>query len=127
MKNTRQKTGENGFTLLEMLIAVIIMAVGLLGMAALQGTAMMGNTFGGMNTEATALVMDKIEEYRHTPYGNIAEGTTTDSNLGTGSFYTRATTVQFHTPINDVKTVTVTVSWTSPTPHSVSFQTLVAK
>ena len=127
MNNNSKRAGEDGFTLLEMLIAVIIMAVGLLGMAALQGTAMMGNTFGGMNTDATALVMDKIEEYRHTPYRNIAEGTTTESNLGTANQYTRTTSVQFHTPINDVKTVTVTVSWTSPSTHSVSFQTLIAK
>ena len=127
MRNKRQWASEDGFTLLEMLIAVIIMAIGLLGMAALQGTAMMGNNFGGMNTEATALVMDKIEEYGHTPYGSISEGTTTESNLGTASQYTRATTVQFHTPINDVKTVTVTVSWTSPSSHSISFQTLISK
>ncbi|MFH0844696.1 MAG: prepilin-type N-terminal cleavage/methylation domain-containing protein [Pseudomonadota bacterium] len=118
---------DDGFSLVEMLVAISILAVGLLGMAALQGTAIRGNAFGMRNTEAVALIEDKIEEYKNTPYANIAEGSTTETNLGTSGIFTRTTTVQKDVPVNDTKTLTVQISWSDPTSHTFSFQTIISK
>ena len=118
---------DEGFSLVEMLVAISILAVGLLGMAALQGTAIRGNALGMRNTEAIALIEDKIEYYKNTPYTNIAEGTTTETGLGSGSIFTRTTTIQKDVPVNDTKTISVQVSWSDPVSHSISYQTVISK
>ncbi len=127
MIKSLDKSGESGFTLLEMLIAITILAIGLLGMATLQVTAIKGNAFGMKNTEATALIEDRIEEYKNTPYANISEGAETEPNLGSGGIFTRRSTVQKDTPVNDAKTIIVQVSWTDYMTHSFSFRTIVSK
>lgn len=117
---------QRGFSLLEMLVAITILAVGLLGIAGLQGTTIRRNVSAMRNTEATALIEDKIEEYRNTPYANITVGTETDPNLGSSGIYTRTSTVQENAPLNDTKTITVQVSWSDPTTRQFSFQTIVS-
>ena len=109
------KAGDSGFSLLEMLIAMTILAIGLLGMATLQIAAIRGNTFGIRNTEATALIEDKVEEFKSTPYESISPETVIESNLGSGGIFTRKSIVEDDTPITDMKTITVEVSWTDYT------------
>ena len=121
------KKGEGGFGLLEMLVAITILAVGLLGMAALQGSAIRGNARGIRNTEATALIEDGMEAYRNSPYASIASGTTTEPNLGSFGMYTRKSTIQQDVPMNNTKTITVEVSWQDPGTHKFSFQTIISK
>jgi len=121
------KAGDSGFSLLEMLIAMTILAIGLLGMATLQIAAIRGNTFGIRNTEATALIEDKVEEFKSTPYESISPETVIESNLGSGGIFTRKSIVEDDTPITDMKTITVEVSWTDYTTHTFSFRTIVSK
>lgn len=122
------KTNECGFSLLELLIAITILAIGLLGMAGLQATAIKGNSFGIRNTEATALIEDKIEAYKNTPYASISAGITTETNLGSGGIFTRKSTVEDNTPATDMKTITVQVSWTDVIgTHTFSFRTIVSQ
>jgi len=52
---------ENGFTLLEILIAISLLTIGLLAVASMQVMAIRGNSFSGGTTEATKLAMDRIE------------------------------------------------------------------
>ena len=60
-----------GFTLLEVLIALIVFAVGLLGIAGMMIASIRGNTFASRLSAATNLAQDKIEELRNVPYINI--------------------------------------------------------
>lgn len=127
MKILNDKIGRSGFSLLELMIVIVILAVGLLGVAGLQARAIKGNSFAMRNSEAVSLIEDRIEAYKNTLYADISEGNETETGLGSNGLFTRKTTVQKDIPVNNTKTVIVEVSWKDSTNHSCSFQTVIAK
>lgn len=60
-----------GFTLLELLIAMVVLAFGLMGVSGMIITSVKGNAFGNQMMRATALAQDKIEELRNTDYKQL--------------------------------------------------------
>jgi len=113
-----------GFTLLEVLIAISILTVGLLGVAQMQIMGIRGNYFSGNTTAALTLAEEKMEDLLGKSYtdaelaGSGAPGTDhndldnpIDETGQTGGIYNRMWTVIDNTPITDTKTVTVSVSW----------------
>ena len=70
-KTNIQEKRQYGFTLLEVLIALLILSIGLLGLAALQTTALRSNQMASMRTTATTLVYDIIDRMRANPQGVI--------------------------------------------------------
>ena len=65
--------GENGFTLLEVLIALLVLSIGLLGLAALQTTGLRYNQMASMRTLATQFTYDITDRMRSNPVG-VANG-----------------------------------------------------
>lgn len=61
-----------GFTLLEVLIALLILSIGLLGLAALQTTGLRSNQMASMRTQATQTVYDITDRMRANPAGVTA-------------------------------------------------------
>ncbi|HOB61103.1 MAG TPA: type IV pilus modification protein PilV [Candidatus Competibacteraceae bacterium] len=53
-----------GFTLLEILVSIIILAVGLLGLASLQATSIRFNQSAYLRSQATVLAYDMIDRMR---------------------------------------------------------------
>jgi type IV pilus assembly protein PilV len=102
-----------GFTLLEVMIALVILAIGLLGLAGLQIMAIKGNSFGQQMTAASTLAQNQLEALRESA-GSLSNGndTVTDQN---GITYTRTWTVAANQPQTNMDTVDITVSWTGPT------------
>ncbi len=102
-----------GFTLLEVMIAMVILAIGLLGLASLQIMAIKGNSFGQQMTVASTIAQNQLEQLRRTPAA-LANGnnTFTDQN---GVTYTRSWIVAANQPQTGMNTVTMTISWTGPT------------
>ena len=62
------QSGENvyqhGFSLVEVLVAILLLTVGLLALAQMQTRAVASNAFGNELTQATFLAQDKLEELR---------------------------------------------------------------
>jgi type IV pilus assembly protein PilV len=110
---------EDGFTLIEVLVAITIFAVGLLAVAAMQNSAILMNSTAGKLTNLSTWGMDKIEELSALSYtdpwletagnppGNDSAGNTHQEVSGD---YTISWTVIDDNPLPSTKNITVTVA-----------------
>jgi len=63
-KSRWRGTPQQGFSFVEMLVAILLLTVGLLALAKMQTNAVANNAFGNQLTQATFLAQDKMEELR---------------------------------------------------------------
>ena len=77
-----------GFTLLELLIALVIFAVGILGVYSMQITSITGNTKSRVISEASVVAADQVEQFLSVEYDNWTDtdgdGTGQDTNITNG-------------------------------------------
>jgi type IV pilus assembly protein PilV len=104
-----------GFSMIEVLIALVILSVSLLGLAGLMVTTTRGNSFGNHMTEAVTFAQDKLEELRVTPRDLIVSNFD-DVQGSTGMSYRRRWTISSlpnptPPPTDLQKGITITVSW----------------
>ncbi len=123
MSRGRARTG--GFTILEVLVAMGVMAIGLIGVLGLQRTSMQASGYSRHATEAAVLGEDKLEQLRTTPIALAADGSEIVDATGavdaTGMF-TRTWTLDW---VSDLATLTVTVAWGEDDgAHQVAFRTV---
>jgi len=83
IKHSRNK--QQGFTLLEVLIALLILSIGLLGLAALQTTGLRSNEMASMRTTSTMLAYDISDRMRANPQGFADGDYVIDSGPVTGT------------------------------------------
>lgn len=125
-----------GFTLIEVLIALAIFSIGILGVAAMQTSSTRGNTAAGKVTSNVTWATDRIEELMALPYahadisaGNhsVAAGNLTTATDGidnnsdgrideageTGNI-TIEWTITDDIPMNRTKNIQITVTRTGP-------------
>jgi len=69
LANKYLTTKDSGFTLLEVLIALLVLSIGLLGLAALQTTGLRSNQMASMRTQATQITYDITDRMRANPVG----------------------------------------------------------
>jgi type IV pilus assembly protein PilV len=111
---------ENGFTLIEVLIALTIFAVGLLAVAAMQTSAVKMNSTSNKMTNLSTLAMDQIEKLSALPYTDPAfdpAGNPYENNMGD---YTVSYTVTPDSPMQNIMTIQVTVTGRGKT-ENISF------
>jgi len=66
-------TDNRGFTLIEVLVAMVIATIGLVGLAMMQGYAIQGNGTGSQYTKATFLAQERLERIKEGNY--VSDGT----------------------------------------------------
>ena len=118
-----------GFTLIEVMIALVILAAGLLALMTLQIVSIRANAFSSEMTYAGMLAQRRLEQVRNTAYDSITPGTVTDivpaSDVTKGMSYTVETKVDNNTPATDMKTVTLKLTWKgSPAGSATGAQTV---
>jgi prepilin-type N-terminal cleavage/methylation domain-containing protein len=72
MKHLPRRDSERGMSLIEVMVALIVSAIGLFGALALIGTLLKGGDFSRRMTEASVLGQYKLEEMVSWQYGCIA-------------------------------------------------------
>lgn len=114
----QQKTGEAGFTLIEVLIGISIFAIGLLAVARLQMLSVRNTTVGNLTSQATMLANQKMEEVKMTPFDDLVANeveSDIDGDGNAGGIFTRTTTIAAVTGTpawsTDVREVQVQVQW----------------
>jgi type IV pilus assembly protein PilV len=113
----KTNTDKAGFTLLEVLIAISLFAVGVLAVATMQVSAIRGNRLGNEVTQAAALAQVQIESLKAADINStvLAPGHYSDPNNPldqtgvTGGIFTRSWDIADNSAFS--RRVTVTVRW----------------
>ena len=98
-----------GFTLVEVLIALAVFAIGILAIYAMQITATNGSAGARKRTEALSWAANQMEILRTTPYDSLGNGNVARSvyNLN----WTVNDVDLDNDGVNDSKVISVNVSW----------------
>ncbi len=124
--------GGKGFTLVEVLIGLIILAIGILAIAGMQIASIKGTSFSNNLTQASVIAQERLEFLKGLPLN--------DAILDTGDYNDLPNvpvcslpqpTIAYHSQRNlnpNHVVITYTVQWVEKgVPHSVSFRTIKAK
>ena len=118
-----------GFTLMEVLVAMVILTVGLLGTAALITGIISSNKLSNRISTATTCAQDKMEDIKRLGYSRMptSDTPTTEpyNSIANYSLYRRVTFTDVGNPAAGMKTVTVTVFWDSDN-SSIELKTILA-
>ena len=120
-----------GFTLIEVLVAMVVLSIGLLGTLGLTAGVIKGNSYSKNLTSATAIGRTQLEAVAREGY---ADATTTNfptapATVSMGNVtFTRTTAITNNSPAANMKTVTVTVTWNEAnnTARNVTLTTILA-
>ena len=128
--------------MLEVMIALVIMAIGLLGTILLETTTVTGNAYSRELQAATILAEDLLEQVKSmdyadpdlsglpadNPHQNVelnGIANPIDESGNNGGFYTRSWQITDPGPIPNTKQIAVTVSWViKGNNHSVTLSTV---
>ena len=102
--------------MLEVLIAICLLTIAMMGLITLQSRGIRGNDLGNRTTQAIALAQDKLEQLindyaidENHDAGALVVGT--ENNIGTDGIFMRVSSVQTDTPVTDSHTIDVRVTW----------------
>lgn len=114
-KNTKRSLNhgaESGFTLVEVLVAVSVFAVGLLAVATMLDTAIQYNASARLITEATEIAQGQMEKLMSAPFDDVdLDGSLSPYGPHVVANHSVSWTVQEDVPMAAMKTIVLTVAW----------------
>jgi type IV pilus assembly protein PilV len=116
-----------GFTLIEVMIALVILAVGILALATMQIVSIRSNAFSSEMTYATMMAQTRLEAIRNMNYDDVTavgQVTLPVDPTTKGIAYRVQRLVQNNTPVTDMKTVTLVIDWLGAPAGSAGGQTV---
>lgn len=119
----RAVTNPSGYTLIEVLVAITIFSIAVLGFAMSTISVIRGNKSTYNVTIANALAQDKLEELKALPSSITSGGPVTDTI--SGQAFSRSWTVTANSPITGVRKIAVTVSWTDYKSNSITLSSAI--
>ena len=131
MKAVTGRADNEGFTLIEALVALSVFAFSLVGLAYLMNSAVQTDVQTRRMTAATALAQQKLEELRNTSYTGVVRSASPELLNEAGetsgdTFYKREWNVEDDIPAAGMKKLTVTVKWIDRwSSHQVELQTIL--
>lgn len=130
MKSLMRKLNNNqGYSLIEVFIAMVVLSIVLLGMAGLIHITVSINRNSAEKTVAVTLAQDKMEETITTGYLNLSSTNQTDTeaygDMANFLSYRRVTDIKMNKPDTDIKLITVEVYWNNDN-RSVRLQSLIS-
>lgn len=108
MKTIKQ---EQGFTLIEVLIALTIFSIGILGVGTMQISSLSGNASANNFTQGSTWAVDRVEKLISLPYNHIDLNSATHEETSPDGVYTISWTVIDSEVIPKTKSISATVSW----------------
>ena len=121
---------QNGFTLLEVIIALSILSIGLLALLGLQVAVVRGNAGSRNLTSAVMLAEAKNEELKENGFGKNTTGTETniDGTGQAGGIFTRSwIIIPNYQGSSNMEQTTVTTTWSDQVrSHSISIDTVLS-
>jgi type IV pilus assembly protein PilV len=116
--------GKKGFTLIEVLIGLIILAIGILAIAGMQITSIAGTSFSNNLTQASVLAQDRLEFLKGLSLNDARLDTGTHNDPPDIGIFKRSYQSN-RNPNPNFVTITYTVSWLEKgVTHTVSFRTI---
>ena len=114
------------FTLIELLIAIVLIVVGLIALMQVMSVGICADANLEYRLTALNLANEKIEELKDTAFGSISAGTETGSAIGFDWIDQRAVSIDEPYGADLLKDVTVTVQWTQKgSTQSVAVETYI--
>jgi Tfp pilus assembly protein PilV len=122
---------EEGYTLIEALVAIFILTIALLGLAAGATSVMKANQMSYLNTVATSLAQDTLEQLKASTVSAMPDCPTyttpncSDSPSYSGATFSRSWRIIPDSPVAGVNQIDVNVQWTDSTSHSFTISSSV--
>ncbi len=109
-----RRVNQKGVSLLELLVAMMLLMTALVGLAASFPLAMFGVTTGGFQTTATLLGQQCLDIAKNTPYDKLPDLAlpTSPCTVAPVQGFTRSVDVQVGVPTATTTTLTVLVTFT---------------
>lgn len=116
---------QRGFTLIEVMVAMTLMAIGLIGVLALAKGAASASGYSRRATEAAILAEDKLEQLRTLPVEDADDDGDQVDSMGVPSgdgLFARTWATAWN---GDLGTITIAVTWSEGDgDHTITFRTM---
>jgi type IV pilus assembly protein PilV len=110
-----------GFSLLEVLIGMIILAIGILGVVSLSVSSIQINANANHLSEATNIAQAEFERMKSVPWNELVNG----NSVSISKTYVKFTNTWVVTTTDNVKDVFLKVEWLNT--HALEFRTKIAR